>query len=160
MSQFTEHGLGGILSSDHLTMMIFMMKLNIDKNIVIYNARNLIKMKFVLVLCAFTLLESCTFKEYISLYNNTGREITIKKSENNEQRVVTIKEGYVLSFIENEIISFKNSSKPYGTFDLTLNGVVLTYQWNYLKSSYFMRREGFGPFSRIVYRFQNDKKQK
>ncbi len=111
-------------------------------------------MKFLLILCAFSLLVSCTFEEHISLYNNTGSELIIKQSENNEERVVIINEGGVLSFKENEIISFKNSSIPYGTFDLTLNGVVLSYQWNYFKSSYFMRREGFGPFSRIVYRFQ------
>lgn len=122
------------------------MKQDIGKNTVTYNAHSFIKMKNFCLFCVLTLLIGCTFREYISLYNNTGSQLQIAVLENGVKKEVIIE--------KEEIGYFEISSLPAGGIDIAINGDIWKYQWNYFEISHFMKQEGFGPWSKIVYRFQ------
>mgnify|MGYP000674480288 CR=1 FL=1 len=55
---------------------------------------------------------------------------------------------------EGEIVSFEISSLPTGTMKISTKKNIWRYLWSHYEISYFMKQEGFGLWSKIIYRFQ------
>ncbi len=106
----------------------------------------ILKIKVIVVLCTYYLLVGCTFTEYIGIFNNSGSAMYIILLEENAKKIVEIDDA--------EKRYIKISSLPLEKIEMLINNNVWIYSWNYFEMSHFIKREGFGPWSKIVYRFQ------
>jgi hypothetical protein len=109
-----------------------------------HHVRNISRFVLALGLCA--LLASCTLREYVYIYNNTGKPVEVMLTVDGKKKVISINPG---------AIEFSSVGKL-ADGDI-LSVAVNDSTWNYRlvkADSKFWSYEGAGPFSKITYRMQ------
>ncbi len=103
-----------------------------------------VKMIFIVGVCA--ILESCTFPEYVQIFNNTEETVDITFILSDQEKLFTIASNQMLTY-ELRALLDDNVVK------VGLNEKSLKYG---LKKPHkeFWSYEGFGPFSKITFKFQ------